>query len=331
LDQSLTQDMSQPNDRAARYALKLSEIWTSTVTGTYTLRLYYKDYGGRAHEMWSQLAGVPNVTFRVVRLNRAGLSYTHGVPVPVDDKHYLIPRDPVDNTKARLVAAPGAGVSARGGELVYKKTAADDLAKGYLAVKPGTTVNGKIDYPVWAAMYPEFISGNDIVFPADVAGMFLRNLGGYAASEGAVQADATDDNGLYTAYAGNHNHHIYYTNGGAGPGFRPSAQDAIGAQLNSMRASYPDMNTTGAHGHSVESNDPETRPVNRAYQLYTIVDSYVATSPMVNGPDLSAYRTLSDQDNIDLQINSTNTQQDTRLNALEAAGGAANTWASSTW
>ena len=58
--------------------------------------------------------------------------------------------------------------------------------------------NGAIDFPVWASQYPEFVSGNDIVFPADVEGMFLRNLGGTAGAEGVTQADATARNGLGT-------------------------------------------------------------------------------------------------------------------------------------
>jgi len=67
---------------------------------------------------------------------------------------------------------------------------------GLLAVNPGTIANGAIDYPLWAAQYPEFVSGNDIVFPPNVEGMFLRNLGGAAAVQGAFQTDATAVNGL---------------------------------------------------------------------------------------------------------------------------------------
>src|SRR5690606_12062550 len=76
------------------------------------------------------------------------------------------------------------------GEFVYARSGRT-LADGYLAVSPGTISNGAITYPLWAAQYPEFVSGNNIVFPSNVRGMFLRNLGGNAAAEGAFQNNAT--------------------------------------------------------------------------------------------------------------------------------------------
>lgn len=34
------------------------------------------------------------------------------------------------------------------------------------------------------------------------------------------------------------------------------------------------VNSSGAHSHTITGGDTETRPINRAYQLYTIVDTY---------------------------------------------------------
>lgn len=197
------------------------------------------------------------------------------LPVPADDRKYLIQRDPADNTKSILVAMDEAatGVTARLGEMIYKKTAAGDLDKGYLAVTPGTVADGAVDYPAWAALYPEFVSGNNIVFPSDVEGMFLRNLGGFAAAQGAPQNDSTATNGLHMNYEGNHTHPLRYADGGGGAGRKPSFADAIG-ELNSW-GDTDDMHGRGNHRHTIYG-DPETRPANRAYQLYTIVDSYAA-------------------------------------------------------
>src|SRR5690606_36276781 len=102
-----------------------------------------------------------------------------------------------------------AEVSRRIGEFVYAKSG-KTVADGYLAIRPGTIANGAVAYPLWAAQYPEFISGNDIVFPANVAGMFLRNPGGNAAAEGTFQTNATArPNSSFTTNAtGNHNHYI---------------------------------------------------------------------------------------------------------------------------
>ena len=147
------------------------------------------------------------------------------------------------------------GVSRRLGEFVHKKSSlfaddADAMSNGYLPVKAGAVVIGAIDFPVWAAAHTEFVSGNDIVFPNNVEGMFLRNLEGGAAAEGVFQTDRTAVNGLR------------YTEPNA-----PISTQVNGGGGNTIRG------RTGSR--ALTSGDVETNPVNRAYQLYTIVDTYV--------------------------------------------------------
>ena len=78
------------------------------------------------------------------------------------------------------------------------------------------------------------MQGDDIVFPANVEGMFLRNLGGNAGDEGNFQNFAQ----------------------------ARSPNNPVGTQVN------------GGGGNTVRSvsTAPETRPANRAYQLYSIVN-----------------------------------------------------------
>lgn len=104
-------------------------------------------------------------------------------------------------------------------------------------------------------MYPEFVSGNDIVFPSNVGGMFLRNLGGNATTEGTFQNDATAINGLrirtevvYSGQSSEENNTV--------------AKGTVGGNVSQALRDAP------------LSGDTETRPFNRAYQLYTIVDTY---------------------------------------------------------
>lgn len=153
------------------------------------------------------------------------------------------------------------GTSRRLGEMVFLKSAkfANDAAAmsaGYLPVKPGTVTNGALTFPQWAALYSEFVVGPDIVFPADVDGMFLRNLGGAALGEGLFQADEI----------GSHSHS--YT--------RPPLNQFTqrGSSTNVARRGTNATVQTGLTGGD------ETRPVNRAYQLYTIVDTYVEIPPV---------------------------------------------------
>lgn len=126
-----------------------------------------------------------------------------------------------------------------------------DLAKGILWVKPGTIPNGANVYPIWASMHPEFVVANDIVFPADVEGMFLRNVGGLAGSEGTYQLDE------FKA----HNH--AYTKPPSNQFTRRGTHD----QNISRRGQNVAANTNNTGG-------PETRPANRSYQLVTFVDSF---------------------------------------------------------
>ena len=159
------------------------------------------------------------------------------------------------------------GVSRRLGEMVHMKSTrfasdAAAIAQGYMPVKPGTIVDGALDYPLWAAMHTEYVSGDDIVFPADVDGMFLRNLGGNAANEGVYQVD---ENKAHTHTVTDVNHPDFTNNGN-------------GANV-ARRSSASTTRTTSSNG------GVESRPVNRAYQLYTIIDSYVelpATPPVVD-------------------------------------------------
>lgn len=200
------------------------------------------------------------------------------------------------NTPINLVN----GVSRRVGEMVYAESGRT-VGTGYLAVSPGTITNGAITYPAWAAKHPEFVSGNNIVFPADVAGMFLRNTGGNAAAIGTFQADATAVNGLggTTSVNGAHSHTVYgYTNKDdmnfTGNGGRMQGSDATTPYDQSTSAD-------GNHSHSlnITSSDVETRPDNRAYQLYTLVDTYtdVAAIGSISMSAISAAVSSSALDN----------------------------------
>jgi hypothetical protein len=103
-------------------------------------------------------------------------------------------------------------------------------------------------------MYPEFVSGADIVFPAGVEGMFLRNVGGNASAEATAQADGTAQNGLSGVVNNTASNDVATeVDGGAGRNVR----------FNSATRSVV-----------FSSTDPETRPLNMSFQLYTIVDGY---------------------------------------------------------
>ena len=160
-------------------------------------------------------------------------------------------------------------VSARVGEFIHAKSGSFSLGDGYLPVSPGTIANGAVSYPVWAGKYPEFVSGNDIVFPADVAGMFLRNLGGNAGTEGVSQAyrTALPANNFTTDDPGNHNHGINGNTSATGSGESSVSSGGFDRDYNTKFA--------GNHTHDITGGgDIETNPLNRAYQLYTIIDTY---------------------------------------------------------
>ena len=166
-------------------------------------------------------------------------------------------------------------VSKRIGEFVFAKSGKTE-ANGYLAVSPGTIVNGATTYPLWASQYTEFVSGNDIVFPSDVAGMFMRNIGGNATTEGNFQDDATaqPNTAFTTNSTGAHTHSYgdyYYYDSGNQANYATGSGDDVGERREANRTTGSD----GSHSHSVTGGgDTETRPINRAYQLYTIIDTY---------------------------------------------------------
>lgn len=221
-------------------------------------------------------------TQTVARFLDADASHSVGLQAPATvpaDVVFTLPAE--DGQVGQTLRTDGSGnlsfdqVSKRVGEMIFATTdASKTAANGYLAVSPGTVTGGATDYPVWAAMYPEFVSGSDIVFPANVNGIFLRNLGGNAGTEGVFQNDATAPNSLSTASGGAHTH---------GVDEPPAASDADGGSSDSHVAlgdndagrTHPEITTqsAGAHGHTI-NGDTETRPFNYAYQLYTIVDTY---------------------------------------------------------
>jgi len=152
------------------------------------------------------------------------------------------------NTASGGSGASG-GASKRIGEFVYAKSGKTP-SNGYLEVLPGPITNAALTYPLWAAMYPEFVQGNDIVFPADVDGMFLRNLGGEAGAEGIFQ-----------------NHEIQaHGHGYLAPPVNQFTRNGTNSNI-SRRGQNRSIQTSSTGG-------TETRPKNRAYQLYTIVDTY---------------------------------------------------------
>ncbi|WP_299933631.1 hypothetical protein [uncultured Pelagimonas sp.] len=142
----------------------------------------------------------------------------------------------------------------RVGEFIHRTTSgrdkAADLSNGIAWVEGGETIaGGATANPIWAAMYPEFVSGADIVFPANVDGMFLRNTGGNATTQGAYQADEFKS----------HTHNFR--------GWRWGGSGGSNRVMDAFTGSDP----TKA---SVATGGAETRPKNRAYQLMTILDAY---------------------------------------------------------
>lgn len=190
-----------------------------------------------------------------------------------------------DGTSGQTLKTDGSGnlsfnqVSKRVGEFVFAKTDATKTeARGYLAVSPGIISDGATDYPVWAAMYPEFVSGNDILFPADVAGIFMRNIGGGSGAEGSFQNDSTArPNANFTTNTDTHNHSLSgsYTRSVRVTGNDTSnGQDSTNGEIDVVNSGIP-LITDDSHNHSITGGgDPETRPNNYAYQLYTIIDTY---------------------------------------------------------
>lgn len=188
--------------------------------------------------------------------------------------------DLVVSLTTRVSTLENATVVGRVGEFLFAKKGALLLVNGYLEVKAGTINAGALDHPIWAAMYPEFVFGPDVVFPAHIDGTFLRNNGGLATLQGIPQADATATNGLFTSTGGYHNHGLTVGRGGS---VFSNAATSILEGNNNFSAQHSNISNisnisntlvtfSGSHGHDIGSNDNETRPHNVAYQLYTIVD-----------------------------------------------------------
>lgn len=162
-------------------------------------------------------------------------------------------------------------VSKRLGEFVYAKSG-KTLADGYLAVSAGAIPDGATLYPLWAAQYPEFVSGVDIVFPADVDGMFLRNTGGNANIEGDFQGYTTAlPNTPFTTDDDTHSHtYTDLTNTG-----NVGRQGGGQSTANGNESTANRTTSTNTHNHTITGGgDIETIPVNLGYQLYTLVDTF---------------------------------------------------------
>lgn len=162
--------------------------------------------------------------------------------------------------------------SKRIGEFVYAKSG-KTVADGFLAVNPGTISGGATTYPLWAAQYPEFISGTDIVFPVNVAGVFLRNTGGDATTEGVIQEDATAlPNDPFVTNNNTHSHTFQDNRSSANVRRNVNGTQTSAQENDTSTARTTDDNT---HGHTISGGgDIETRPSNRGYQLYTVIDTY---------------------------------------------------------
>jgi len=146
-------------------------------------------------------------------------------------------------------------------------------AKGIYEINGQTVTDAKLAAYITANPMVGFsVSGNNVTLP-NWKGRFLGASNGYgmSATAGALQADATAVNGLRVAGNGSHKHNIHYTNGGAGPGYLPTANDAIGYQYSSQRnvSGREDMDTAGYHGHSLYG-DSYTRPTSVSMPMVII-------------------------------------------------------------
>jgi hypothetical protein len=154
------------------------------------------------------------------------------------------------------------------GEFVYAE-AGKSLADGYLAIQANAVVsNASVNYPIWFGKAPtSWKNGNNIKFPSDVGGIFLRNSGGLAGSVGYFQDDATAVNGLDIDPNGAHYHRVGWNFSGGGTQNINSSNDG-------STEGWKNTESAGNHDHSIRGED-ETRPKNYAFQLYVIVDSYI--------------------------------------------------------
>jgi hypothetical protein len=130
-------------------------------------------------------------------------------------------------------------------------------------------------------MYPEFVTGNDIVFPTDVAGIFLRNLGGNANPELTFQDDRTalPTNPITatgtTDTTGSHVHAFEYQQS-AGISSQPVSAGTLGVRgtQNTLPAGDHNHNVTVTVDQTSGGGDVETNPINYAMQLYTVADGF---------------------------------------------------------
>jgi hypothetical protein len=261
-----------------------------TATASYDILL---DPAAPANSEWVFTCANKSVeTFPITILGGAAITWTlpTGASSPTSE-NFVINRGQCIITIRKTTAAENYSVTVSGvtrtqntstsvsplvGVFLHAKpTASKTAAFGWLAVTPGTITNGATLYPAWAAMYPEFVSGANIVFPANVNGMFLRNVGGNAAATGVFQADRTARNGLGVSDPG-HNHSLTLVG---------SALNVSGGATNSavFGGGSTGSSTTGI---TLNTGDVETNPDNRAYQLYTLVDTFARSFSAINPVNL---------------------------------------------
>jgi hypothetical protein len=241
------------------------------------------------------ITGGPSTTWTLLN----GTSSAVNEPLVINKGQILITIRKIDSSLNYKVTVSGQGniiqtsseVSPLVGSFIFAKTnAVRTVEKGWLAVTPGTIINGATLYPIWASMYPEYVSGADIVFPANVAGMFLRNVGGLAAATGTFQADKTAVNNLQNTGA------VIGIGGTQLPIGGLSAPDNYGLARTSATGANTTANGTDTNGSGTDLNvingtanhyhvligDNETVPDNRAYQLYTLVDTFARSFSAIN-------------------------------------------------
>lgn len=146
------------------------------------------------------------------------------------------------------------------------------IEAGFIPIKEGTYSGLAASNPVAASLHPQWVSGSNFIFTDQVAGMFLRNVGGNAAAEGAFQDDGTDVNGLMIGYCQEND----LEQGWSGAG-----------DLAVWGTDREDTNTS----QPFDSNDSETRPVNFAFQAYIVADNYRDVGYLASLPTVPALNT----------------------------------------
>lgn len=154
--------------------------------------------------------------------------------------------------RSELIAKlPQPGVGTKIGTKLEAEPGRDEN-DGLIPLIDGYTItNGATGYPLFAARWPSFVSGLDLVVPAGWNGVFNRNLGGNAAAFGVLQANEIQSH-THPYIDTNHNQ---FTNNGNGSNV-------------ARRGSVNTNRTTSATG------GVETRPVNIGLQFYLILDNF---------------------------------------------------------